>query len=418
MSYRGTVVVVPTRNRADLASMAVRSVIDQAPDDVTVMVSDNSTSAADADRLARFCAGLDDEVVRCVRPPEPLPMPAHWQWALESALALTDASHVVYLTDRMIFKRGELDPILRLVIEHPDVVLTYNHDTVLDHELPVRLALEPWTGRLFEVSSDHLLYLSSRGVVHASLPRMLNSCVPRNVLDEVERRFGTVFASISPDFCFAYRCLATIESILYYDKAPLLQHALTRSHGSSYMRGIDSQDRSDFTEQLGATAMNFAAPVPEFQTIRNAIFHEYAFVKGESGSEKFPEIDPRGYLAAIVEDLSQVENRDVRGRMLAILADNGWVGAPKRRYDAGMRAIRFMFLGWDVARGAFRALSRLAKVGARFDAISDAIEHAQRHPRPRQTDLAHVEALLRPGVFSEVVVPATTARRREAPRPD
>src|SRR6266536_1858589 len=134
MTHVGTVVVVPTRNRTDPAIMAVRSVLDQAPEGVTVMVSDNSTSQGEADRLARFCAEADQGALKYVRPPDALPMPAHWQWALESALALTDASHVVYLTDRMLFKLDELTPILRLVGGHPGAVLSFNHDTLLDHE--------------------------------------------------------------------------------------------------------------------------------------------------------------------------------------------------------------------------------------------------------------------------------------------
>ena len=164
-----------------------------------------------------------------------------------------------------------------------------------------------------------------------------------------------MFGSISPDFCFCYRSLATVDSILYLDKALLIQYALDRSQGASYARGEDTQDRVDFAGQLGTTEMNYAAPVPAFQTIRNAIFHEYAFVKAESGSPRFPEIDPRAYMAAMLEDFTQIENRAVRKQMLAVLRDNGWVGAPRARYDLAVRGYGGVLALWEVAQTLMRA---------------------------------------------------------------
>lgn len=407
------VIVVPTRNRAELAELAVRSVVEQAGDDVGVVVSDNSTSEEEAARLADFCAG-QGELVTYLRPSAPLPMTAHWEWALLAARASSDASHVGFLTDRMRFKPEELPSLLETASRFPAKAVTYNIDTVLDHVRPIRLRLEPWSGQLFQVASQHLLYLSSRGVTSPSLPRMLNSLVPREVVADVEARFGSVFGSVSPDFCFAYRCLDTVDSLVYVDKAPLLQYGLSRSHGLSYATGVESPDRQDFKAQLGEAGMNFASPVPEFETIRNAILHEYAFVKGESQSGKFPEIDPRGYIAAIVEDLSLVEDREARSRALAVLADTGWVGSPKRRYDAAMAVVKLMFVGWDVFRGVQRLLGRFAPWIPRFDSQAAAIEYAIRHPRPPEQGLAHVEALFRPAGFTQVIDASTTQPSRLA----
>ena len=385
-------IVVPTRNRADLAIRAVRSAVDQVGHTVTVIVSDNSTDPVAVERLRAACEGLGSDAVTFMRPPEPLAMPAHWQWALRRTLEDEDVGHVAYLTDRMVFKPGWLAELLAIVASRPADVITYNHDSVLDHARPIRLRLEPWSGLVVEIPSERLLRLSSSGVIHASLPRMLNSVVPRAVLDAVERRFGTVFASIAPDFCFAFRCLATVDHVLFWDASPLVQHGLDVSNGSTYERGVESSARRDFDEQLGATTMNYAAPVPEFETIRNVILHEYAFVREEAADgERFPPIDPRGYLAAIVEDLSLLESREVRSRMLDVLADTGWVGAPKRRLDAAMLMLRAMFLGWDVARAGSRVSARL-RPGAHFESSEAALAHAETTPRPREQGLGHLPA--------------------------
>ena len=403
-------VVVPTRNRAVLAARAARTVVREGASNVSLFVSDNSTDVGESEHLSRLCAGLGDEAVTYLRPPAPLAMTDHWEWAAHEALVRSGASHLLFLTDRMVFKQGTLRELLAIVDERPGSVVSFNHDSVLDHVRPIRLRLEPWSGLLVEIPSERLLYLSSRGVIHASLPRMLNCVVPREVLGSVERRYGTLFASISPDFCFAYRCLGAVDTILFWDLSPLVQHGLDVSNGSTYARGVRSEARRDFVEQLGQTPMNFAAPIPEFQTIRNAILHEYAFVRAESGDDRFPPIDPRGYLAAVVEDLSLFENREARTVMLDVLADNGWVGSPKRRYDAGIQLLRAMFRGWDVVRAGSRTVARLIP-GSHFATTDEALAHAERSPRPRESTLAHLPAFVDLPV---TVPPARTTTRPSA----
>ena len=66
---------------------------------------------------------------------------------------------------------------------------------------------------------------------------MLNSIVPRRLLEEIDHVYGNVFASIAPDHCFAYRCLDRVDSIVYWDRVAIVQQALSRSNGYSQIRG-------------------------------------------------------------------------------------------------------------------------------------------------------------------------------------
>src|SRR5690242_15627709 len=114
MAYAGTVVVIPTRNRATIAMNAIRSVLDQRVEGLSVMVSDNSTSETDRNALADFCRARSHEQIQYLHPPESLSMSAHWEWAIEEALRRYRASHFVYLTDRMMFRKGALKEVLSL----------------------------------------------------------------------------------------------------------------------------------------------------------------------------------------------------------------------------------------------------------------------------------------------------------------
>src|SRR5467141_2990458 len=112
MSHPRCLIVIPTRNRSDLARNAIQSVFAQSDCEVDVLVSDNSTSSSQRGELSEFCQQLSNRRLRYVAPPEPLPMSEHWNWVMREALTLYEASHVTFLTDRMMFKPGALNPLV------------------------------------------------------------------------------------------------------------------------------------------------------------------------------------------------------------------------------------------------------------------------------------------------------------------
>lgn len=122
---KDVVVVIPTRNRADLAINAIRSVLDQGIDGGWLIVSDNSTAESEKTALADFCRELSNPRLRYVAPPAPLAMTEHWNWAMQHALQLPEVDRFIYLTDRSMFKPGELAAIIRIAELNPDKVVSY-----------------------------------------------------------------------------------------------------------------------------------------------------------------------------------------------------------------------------------------------------------------------------------------------------
>ena len=317
------VVVVPTRNRAQIAKNAIRSVLDEHLEGVQVMVSDNSTANSEREELAEFCASM---TVRYVRPPESLAMPAHWEWAIEEALSFYDASHFTYLTDRMMFKTGGLKELLDVVSQYPNKVVSYNHDRIVDHVRPIHVDHYPSTAKLWEVPTEQLSWLVSQGAFHHGLPRMLNCIVPRAVLDRFKTRFGNVFASIAPDFNFCFRCLDLEESILFLDKSPMFHYALNRSNGASVSRGEMTADNADFTANLPVdnSIRNFATPIPQLNTAVNAVFNEYLIYKQEATSPRFFDIDFQKYLEINAVEITEVSDPQLQAEMRSLLEKHGY----------------------------------------------------------------------------------------------
>lgn len=315
-------VVITTRNRSDLALHAIRSVLPQLPNGSVILVSDNSTQEQHKTALGAYIEGLARDDVRYVRPPQDLAMPAHWDWALWQIESIPAITHVTILTDRMIFKKGAIRHLARIVAESPRSIISYNHDVVDDYSTrTVRLQSRAWSGTDFEVTSARLLELSARMEQYTSLPRMLNSVVPMEHFEKIRAVFGNVFDSVSPDFCFAYRTLSQVDAIRHLDEALLVEGSLGRSNGHSYSRGQLSADHADFVGKLTGTPLSGAAPVPGFETVCNVIISEYELIRHQTGLPKFVAVDMDAYFRRIELEISEIRAPTLARTMRALLQE-------------------------------------------------------------------------------------------------
>ncbi|MDQ3472710.1 MAG: glycosyltransferase [Acidobacteriota bacterium] len=390
-SYTKTAVIIPTRNRADLAINAARSVLGYGGDALRLLVSDNSTNEADLTTLAEFCRQLSDPRVTYFRPPQPFAMTEHWEWAMQQALNLADASHFIFLTDRSMFKPDEVGRIIELSRQNPDKVVSYDWVTIFDHWNPIFVEERTHTGQVIPVTAERLLYLSSRSLIPNSLPRMMNNSAPRIVLEAIGKRFGSVFASISPDYNFCFRCLEVVDDILYYDAAAYVSYAIPRSNGVSAvgMSTLATQD-FDFQLNLGGARRSFATPEPAFETPANYVLHEYCLVKAETESEKFPEVARDEYFARNASEAAANHNPQLRKEMKALLKTHGYSLAVKHRLrelrsslSLRTRARKLLSLEWPAIA---------TRVGP-FTSVEEAINYAISVPLSEDATSYHLRLL-------------------------
>jgi hypothetical protein len=369
------VVVIPTRDRPDLALNAIRSVLSQPLDRIRLIVSDNSTNEDHITALARVCEELSDSRLLYIKPPKPLSMTEHWDWAMHQSLRLFNASHFIYLTDRSIFKPHALVNIMEIARLNPNKVVSYDWITIFDHEYPIEIEEKSQTGQLVEVLASRLLLLSSQSIFPHCLPRMMTSCVPRMVIEAMSKRFGNVFASMSPDYNFCYRCLAVVDSILYYDVAAFISYAIQKSTGAA-AHGLSTEAANDFAASLsiGPLPKSFAAPIPDFETGTNYVLHEYCLVQHQVGFQKFPEVDRTKYLNSIAAEVAHNQNPPLKHQMQGLLQTIGYkTPLAKRmarlyaRLSLRTRLRKILRLQWPTIPLPARP---------RFDALQDAIDYA------------------------------------------
>lgn len=310
-------IVVPTRNRAALAIAAADSVLQVGHPKVRLAISDNSTSP---EHRAVLRAAAAARHLDFWTPDAPLSMADHWDWALRRARDEPSVSHISFLTDRMLMRSEGLVNLTAIVDRFPNDVVSFGHDRLDDLREPVRLEINQWTGRVVRLPSrlQATLVAESDESVNMTLPRLLNCVVPNHVLDAVSGAFGFLCrGTISPDFAFAFRCLATVPTTLFYDRSVLIHYAMDRSNGASVARGVPSADHVDFVNEVGGKLPLFDSPLPELLTVQNAVVHEYSKVRAATD---WPGVSLPEFLRAVRKEVDVMDQGEAKNRAARVLA--------------------------------------------------------------------------------------------------
>lgn len=313
--------LIPTRNRADLAMAAVRSLLDQdCP--IEIFVSDNSTSESG---LRDFCLGKEN--VHYLRPARELSMPEHWEWALWQVLDRSTASHITLHYDRKLSKPNHWGALRSIATRFPDQLITFPVDFVSIDPPPRRLWQPPWTGKVYSVTTAKtaaLLAASRIPELGQTLPILSNCLVPRTTLMRMAERFGDICNSNSADAPFLCRYLTVDDRYLHYDRAIGIAYAPQRSAGMGYLRG-EGGDFADYLKTWGDRQWLERAPIPGLNLGHNMLFHEYEITREQTGN-RLPPIDFNGYLRGLGEALRLKTNVAERESLKQILESHGWSG--------------------------------------------------------------------------------------------
>jgi hypothetical protein len=225
-------VVIPTRHRAALLGDAVLSAMFQDFDDVEVIVSDNGDEA----RLGETARVLDrlpsGRPLTRLRPPDPLSMPDHWEFASSHATG----EYVLVLTDRSVLRRDALSRLARAIghARQPPGACSWRW-SLFDDQLGIEYADEPAGVASGLIPSIRLAeaFAACEQAYPYCLPRGLNSCYHRDVARRLRARHGRLFQAISPDFFSAFLLLSELPEILYVDESLFVSQGLSDSNGGN-----------------------------------------------------------------------------------------------------------------------------------------------------------------------------------------
>ncbi len=279
-------IVIPTRNRPELAEFALHSALRQDFDDFDVLVSDNS-SPHQADQLRSVVEEIKDPRVRYVRPPSELGMGAHWEFAVPQG----SGDYIGVLTDRMAFKKDALSRLAEALHAHTVDVIAYSSSALMEAAPPYRLQRPPFSGRLEVIDSRLALRLLAMSIPPWGVPTMLNTFVSRKLLREMLSAYPDVFTGAAPDQSFCMHALDSVAHYHYLDVPVMIAHGVTSSNGNAVATGQANDASREFVSNLMSKGGLTCTPIPDVMVNHNVITNEYCRVKSIQRSGRFGELD-------------------------------------------------------------------------------------------------------------------------------
>ena len=230
-------ILVPTRNRPELARECIQRLLADCPDEVQIIILENS----DVPELA--CNTVDfRNAVQVHSTAAALDMPSNWERGLSAA----DGRYVAYIADKDMFLPGALRKLVRELAAGNHEILCYRK-AVYCQQRKVLFHYE-CTGRVVEESLKPMLaHLFANPDHNHSAPMVYNAAVSRELLREIKGEQQRLFIGNSPDVITSILFAAHRTSYSQFDEMFAVAHSGEWSNGySAVTRGRSGDIAQDF----------------------------------------------------------------------------------------------------------------------------------------------------------------------------
>ena len=224
-------IVIPTRNRAHLLNVALKSALGQTRQDLEILVSDNYCGNEETRSVFE---SFKDARLRYVRTDRLLAMHDSWEFALSHATG----EYVTVLSDDSYFLPYAIEKALAAIEEFQVDLAAWNSCTYYSPDWPQRylgnhldVAKPPYKTSILS-SQDVLRQLFDLDVdsfIH--MPRFLNSICHRRLVAKVLQVQGRMFIPPCPDYSAAASLLLNTERYVYIGWPLGIDGATPRSIG-------------------------------------------------------------------------------------------------------------------------------------------------------------------------------------------
>jgi len=299
-------VVIPTRNRAHLLSGALQSALQQDFDDYEIVVSDNCSQ----DNTAQVVKDLQTSRVSYVRVDRPLPMPDHWEFALDQARG----QYVTFLSDDDALTSQALRRVAETIASHKTKLVglysaNYYGANWYDTACRNVAILNPYSGKELECDSHTTLNNIFKCRVLYQAPRMINSFCHRETMLRVRAEVKRIFL-LSPDYSFAAFILAELPTWIYLDEPLHIQGVFPEGIGSTqvYNRGESARE---YVREFNQTRLMERVPL-DVSVVTNYIAETLLMCKERMASKLADyEIDQPEYFSSCWQDIMLYETNGV-----------------------------------------------------------------------------------------------------------
>jgi hypothetical protein len=280
-------VAIPTKNRPESTSNAVRSVLQQTFTDLEIVVCDNSDEA-EAIETARAARAFNDPRIRYVRTSGTLSMPDNW----ERAVAETGGEFVTILTDRSVLRRDALQRVHQAAESTGLKLFAWFPDHFGRGQSPERgrqkFGRRACSTREFTFESRRVLDYFLNGQPKCSgkvLPKLMTAACHRSVIEQIRSsRVGRVCPPVCPDYTSGFLMLAHVDRFLLFDDTFFVSCGV--GNGSSF-RGRGTLAHR-FLQDLGMTWKQLVEFLPTEACFSHALVRNDFIRLARILPERFP----------------------------------------------------------------------------------------------------------------------------------
>jgi glycosyltransferase involved in cell wall biosynthesis len=356
-------IVMPTRNRCELLRYALQSALNQTFDDYEIVVVDNFSS----DDTANVVKQVGGDRVRYVRTDKVLPMHDNWDFALSQARG----EWIGFLCDDDAYYPQLVGEVAGVVRDHPVEVVCWGTSHYFldspsgDPARKGRVISGKCTGQIVEAESrpelESWLSMEPRPG-RPGIPKMLNSCCRRSLVDRIVKSIGRFFLPSNPDYTSSVAMLAMTDKYVYISKRLAILGSGSHITGTDPVTGR-ATSHVEVVKDFGGKPVVLHAPlgmllvtnsiVDSFLEVQRALPRELADYK----------VNWFRYFEGCYRELIFMKNREGMDMTVDLREFRQLLRKQPIRLQASVRLrMAYLWLRYAVVRGWFRRF--LAESGA------------------------------------------------------
>lgn len=261
-------IVIPTRDRPSLLSRVLLALKAQTFVDFEVIISDNSLNYSCEAEVSSY---LSDVRFRYKRPPHPMNMCDHWNFAIEGA----NGEYITIFNEKFLMRPDALEIMAREVANSEPDILTWQFESFESKRVekskffgeyhPRMKPGEPFNydpslelRRRFEFDFPIFTrYNKSKN----NYGKIYTGFVRSEILDKVRKKYGKIFFPTSPDFTSMAAILNESRDCVDINRSLMLLHNLTEMSNGEKTRTSFLAARK-YIESLGLCMESHSRDLP------------------------------------------------------------------------------------------------------------------------------------------------------------
>lgn len=267
-------IVLPTRDRSDFVPIVLKFLQKQTFVDFEVIISDNGVSDLCLEKIKPF---LSDERFKYKRPPKPMNMTDHWNFAIQGTLG----EYISIFNEKFFLRKDALQTIYDAFKEYTPDLISWNYEwlgepTFLNGDItgdyhPTNAPVATKTFTPSESLAGHfdieypLSGNNVRDFLESRYGRIYGGCVRRNLIETVIRKYKKVFQPLSPDYTSQFLFLNEAKSGVHIGQSLMLHVVFSAiSNGMNTTKNFDKV--KDFVRDSGLDIDDYknGDPLPGF----------------------------------------------------------------------------------------------------------------------------------------------------------